>query len=69
MRNSKKGCPHAKTMRYKSWPYYGFWQEIFSKDRATGEHAAGAMDLVNEMLRTEVSYAMDLDEKVGEKKE
>ncbi|KAL8532950.1 hypothetical protein ACS0TY_009274 [Phlomoides rotata] len=61
-----KAGPHVKTMRYKSWPYYGFWQEIFGKDRATGEHAAGAMDLVNELLKTEAAGAMDPVEKVGE---
>ncbi|KAL8534167.1 hypothetical protein ACS0TY_010247 [Phlomoides rotata] len=49
----KKADPHVKTMCYKSWPYYSFWQEIFGKDQATGEHAEGAMDLVNELLKTE----------------
>ncbi|KAL8541829.1 hypothetical protein ACS0TY_002908 [Phlomoides rotata] len=40
--------------------------EIFGKDRATREHAAGAMDLVNESLKTEAAGAMDLIVKVGE---
>ncbi|KAL8530740.1 hypothetical protein ACS0TY_007687 [Phlomoides rotata] len=31
----KRADPHVKTMCYKSWPYYSFWQEIFGKDRAT----------------------------------
>ncbi|KAL8463582.1 hypothetical protein ACS0TY_034293 [Phlomoides rotata] len=64
--NQKNTDPHVKTMRYKSWPYYGFWQEIFGKDRATGEHDVGAMDLVNELLKTEATGSMDLVEKVGE---
>ncbi|KAL0329176.1 UNVERIFIED_CONTAM: hypothetical protein Sradi_4904300 [Sesamum radiatum] len=28
----------AKTLRYKSFPYYAQWCEVFGKDRATGEH-------------------------------
>ncbi|KAL0340092.1 UNVERIFIED_CONTAM: hypothetical protein Sradi_4526000 [Sesamum radiatum] len=28
--------PTARTMRYKAWPFYPAWREIFSKDRATG---------------------------------
>lgn len=31
--------PLARTMRYKSWPHYHHWCEIFGKDRATGENA------------------------------
>ncbi|KAL0328338.1 UNVERIFIED_CONTAM: hypothetical protein Scaly_2266400 [Sesamum calycinum] len=27
----------AKTMRYKSWPFFPAWREIFGKDRAIGE--------------------------------
>ncbi|KAL0295081.1 UNVERIFIED_CONTAM: hypothetical protein Sradi_6853500 [Sesamum radiatum] len=27
----------AKTLRYKSFPYYAQWCEVFGKDRATGE--------------------------------
>ncbi|KAL8489564.1 hypothetical protein ACS0TY_025468 [Phlomoides rotata] len=50
----------------KKKPYYDLWQEIFGKDRATGEHAAGAMDLVNELLKTKAAGTMDPVEKVGE---
>ncbi|KAL8547144.1 hypothetical protein ACS0TY_006745 [Phlomoides rotata] len=64
----KRVDPHVKLLRYKSWPYYGFWQEIFGKDRATGEHAADAMDLVNEMLRTEAAPEVNPGEQVGENK-
>ncbi|KAL0404389.1 UNVERIFIED_CONTAM: hypothetical protein Sradi_2079700 [Sesamum radiatum] len=28
--------PIARTMRYKTWPFYPAWREIFSKDRVTG---------------------------------
>lgn len=31
--------PSARSMRYKSWPHYHHWCEIFGKDRATGENA------------------------------
>ncbi|KAL8471941.1 hypothetical protein ACS0TY_029254 [Phlomoides rotata] len=63
--------PHVKGMRFKSWPYYLQWGDIFGKDRATGEHAADAMDIVNDLLRsteTEESIGLgkkDLGESVG----
>ncbi|KAL8498316.1 hypothetical protein ACS0TY_021584 [Phlomoides rotata] len=47
----KKADPHVKGMRFKSWPYYEQWQDIFGRDRATGEHAVAAIDIVNDMLR------------------
>ncbi|KAL0311987.1 UNVERIFIED_CONTAM: hypothetical protein Sradi_5598000 [Sesamum radiatum] len=28
--------PTARTMRYKSWPYFPAWREIFGRDRADG---------------------------------
>ncbi|GER31334.1 melanocyte-stimulating hormone receptor [Striga asiatica] len=45
-----KANPKAKTMCYKSWPFYGDWVEIFGKDRATGEGAQGFTDAVNGVL-------------------
>ncbi|KAL0413105.1 UNVERIFIED_CONTAM: hypothetical protein Sradi_1512200 [Sesamum radiatum] len=30
---------HTKTMRYKSWPFFPAWREIFGKDRAAGDEA------------------------------
>lgn len=36
-------------MRYKSWPYYDDWKEIYGKDRATGETAEDILDAWNEM--------------------
>ncbi|KAL0285371.1 UNVERIFIED_CONTAM: hypothetical protein Sangu_2782400 [Sesamum angustifolium] len=30
---------YVKTLRFKSFPYYPAWTEIFGKDRATWEHA------------------------------
>ncbi|GFP98739.1 hypothetical protein PHJA_002017800 [Phtheirospermum japonicum] len=37
-------------MRYKSWPFFKDWCDIFGKDRATGENAQGLVDAVNEVL-------------------
>ncbi|KAK6119384.1 hypothetical protein DH2020_046872 [Rehmannia glutinosa] len=37
-------------MRYKSWPYYKDWCEIFGKDRATGENAEGFADALHDVL-------------------
>ncbi|KAL8527463.1 hypothetical protein ACS0TY_005351 [Phlomoides rotata] len=46
----KKADPHVKGMRFKYWPYYEQWQDIFGRDRVTGEHAAAAIDIMNDML-------------------
>ncbi|GER39242.1 integrase-type DNA-binding superfamily protein [Striga asiatica] len=37
-------------MRYKSWPFYADWLEVFGKDRATGEGAMGFADAVTGVL-------------------
>ncbi|KAL8521810.1 hypothetical protein ACS0TY_012103 [Phlomoides rotata] len=47
----KKIDPKVVSMRHKSWPYYESWLDIFGKDRATGEHAADPIDIVNELMR------------------
>ncbi|KAL8476163.1 hypothetical protein ACS0TY_028719 [Phlomoides rotata] len=41
--------PCVKGLRYKTWPYYPQWIEIFGKDRATGENVVDPIDLVNEL--------------------
>ncbi|KAL8470142.1 hypothetical protein ACS0TY_032856 [Phlomoides rotata] len=62
--SKKKADPHVKGMGFKSWPYYLQWQDIFGKDRATREHAADAIDIVNDMLRsTETGESVGLDKK------
>ncbi|GFP96662.1 hypothetical protein PHJA_001810300 [Phtheirospermum japonicum] len=38
-------------MRFKSWPLYGDWCDIFGKDRATGENAQRFADAVDELPR------------------
>ncbi|KAL8487191.1 hypothetical protein ACS0TY_023745 [Phlomoides rotata] len=42
--------------------------ETQKRDRAIGEHAADAMDLVNEMLRTKAAPEVNLGEQVGRNK-
>ncbi|KAL8540885.1 hypothetical protein ACS0TY_002215 [Phlomoides rotata] len=44
--------PQVKGIRYKTWPYYSHWLEIFGKDRATGENALDPNDLVNDLNRS-----------------
>ncbi|XP_059298351.1 uncharacterized protein LOC132051072 [Lycium ferocissimum] len=36
-----KADPNAKGMQNKTWPLFEDWEEIFGKDRATGEFAEG----------------------------
>ncbi|KAL8513397.1 hypothetical protein ACS0TY_012745 [Phlomoides rotata] len=50
----KKIDPKVVSMRHKSWPYYESWLDIFGKDRATGEHVADPIDIVNELMRNEI---------------
>lgn len=42
-------------MRYKSWPYYEVWQEIFGKDRANGEAAEDLLDAYNAIGEEDIS--------------
>ncbi|KAL0461163.1 UNVERIFIED_CONTAM: hypothetical protein Slati_0003900 [Sesamum latifolium] len=37
--NYAKSDPFARSLRYKSFPLYDEWCEVFGKDRATGENA------------------------------
>ncbi|KAL8545813.1 hypothetical protein ACS0TY_005798 [Phlomoides rotata] len=45
----RRADPQVKGSRYKSWPYYARWIEIFGKDRATRENAMDPIDLVNDL--------------------
>ncbi|KAH0636006.1 hypothetical protein KY290_036406 [Solanum tuberosum] len=45
--------PNAKSMNLKKCPLFADWEEIFSKDRATGEFAEGPEDIVEEIERIE----------------
>ncbi|KAL8524664.1 hypothetical protein ACS0TY_014316 [Phlomoides rotata] len=44
--------PQVKGIRYKTWPYYSHWLEIFGKDLATGENAMGPNNLVIDLYRS-----------------
>ncbi|KAG8390739.1 hypothetical protein BUALT_Bualt01G0114900 [Buddleja alternifolia] len=48
--NFVKTDSNARNMRYKTWPLYKDWVEIFGKDRATGEGAEGFADVVEEQV-------------------
>ncbi|KAL0454244.1 UNVERIFIED_CONTAM: hypothetical protein Slati_0763600 [Sesamum latifolium] len=39
--------PSARGMRYKSWPFFPEWSNIFDKDRATGDRSWDPTQLVN----------------------
>ncbi|KAL8476180.1 hypothetical protein ACS0TY_028733 [Phlomoides rotata] len=43
--------PHSKGLRYKTWPYYPQWIEIFGKDMATGENVVDPINLINDLYR------------------
>ncbi|KAL8469563.1 hypothetical protein ACS0TY_032417 [Phlomoides rotata] len=55
--------PHVKGLRYKTWPYYSQWIEIFGKDRATGENAVDPIDIVNELYRADLDQEGDTGDK------
>ncbi|KAG5586447.1 hypothetical protein H5410_046881 [Solanum commersonii] len=51
----KKVDPNAKNLNKKKWPMFVDWEEIFGKDRATGEFAEGPLDVVEEIQRSQSS--------------
>ncbi|KAL8517075.1 hypothetical protein ACS0TY_015346 [Phlomoides rotata] len=62
-----EGCrradPHVKGVRFKTWPYYTQWIEIFGKNRGTSENVVDPIDLVNELDRNVVEQKWDTYEK------
>ncbi|KAL8498006.1 hypothetical protein ACS0TY_021377 [Phlomoides rotata] len=60
----KMGDPHVKTMRFKSWPYYSQWTDIFGKDRTTGEGAVDPTNMVNELIEETGEEEGDIADKV-----
>lgn len=56
-----KAEPNARLMRPKSWPFYHDWCENFGKDRATGEHARGFSDMVEDLNDKEKQNENDVD--------
>ncbi|KAF3665155.1 putative ABC transporter B family member 25-like [Capsicum annuum] len=47
--------PKARNMNTKKWPMFADWEELFGKDRATGEHAEGPLDTVEDILKNQTS--------------
>ncbi|KAL8465078.1 hypothetical protein ACS0TY_034538 [Phlomoides rotata] len=60
---SRRADPHLKCVRFKSWPYYSQWMEIFGKDRATGENAVDPLDLFYELMSVNLEQEGEVDEK------
>ncbi|KAK6796261.1 hypothetical protein RDI58_003962 [Solanum bulbocastanum] len=50
-----KDEPGASNMNTKKWPLFADWKEIFGNDRATGEHAEGPLDAVEDILKSRIS--------------
>ncbi|KAG8373178.1 hypothetical protein BUALT_Bualt12G0144000 [Buddleja alternifolia] len=46
--------PKARAMRWKSWPYYDSWCEIFGKDRANGNGAEDFHDAFVGVIHKEI---------------
>lgn len=40
-------------MNTKKWPMFEDWEEIFGKDRATGEFAEGPLDASKEIQKSQ----------------
>ncbi|KAL8480012.1 hypothetical protein ACS0TY_026809 [Phlomoides rotata] len=60
----KRADPHVKGLRYKTWPYYPQWIEVFGKDKATGENDVDPIDLINELYRTGMDQEGDTGDNV-----
>lgn len=61
----------ARNMNTKKWPMFANWEEIFGKDRATGEYAEGPLDVVEDIVKNQTSgvssdmsleFLIDVDE-------
>ncbi|KAK6791315.1 hypothetical protein RDI58_010396 [Solanum bulbocastanum] len=50
-----KDEPSASNMNTKKWPLFADREEVFGKDRATGEHAEGPLDAVEDILKSRTS--------------
>ncbi|KAH6832664.1 hypothetical protein C2S53_006451 [Perilla frutescens var. hirtella] len=54
--------PGVKSLRFKSFPYFKDWIEIFGKDRATGKNAQGPEDLAKDANEEPYIPHFDVDE-------
>ncbi|KAL8542393.1 hypothetical protein ACS0TY_003312 [Phlomoides rotata] len=62
--SSRQAKPNLKSVRFKSWPYYSQWLEIFGKDRATGENAVDPLDLFHELMRVDLDHVGETEDKL-----
>ncbi|KAL0282119.1 UNVERIFIED_CONTAM: hypothetical protein Sangu_2969000 [Sesamum angustifolium] len=46
-------------MRFKSWPYFAAWCEIFGKDRVTSENAQDPTEFGNKVHEEECNEETD----------
>ncbi|KAL8557007.1 hypothetical protein ACS0TY_004473 [Phlomoides rotata] len=60
---SRQVDPHVKSVRFKSWPYYPHWLEIFGKDRATCDSVVDPLDLFQELMRVDMDQAGETGDK------
>ncbi|XP_057777645.1 uncharacterized protein LOC130996154 [Salvia miltiorrhiza] len=44
---------NASRMRFKSWPMFESWKEVFGNDRATGDNAEDVMEAVHKMYQAD----------------
>lgn len=42
-------------MNIKKWSMFADWKKIFDKDRATGKHTKGPLDVVEYILKSQTS--------------
>ncbi|KAL8504109.1 hypothetical protein ACS0TY_022732 [Phlomoides rotata] len=56
-----KADPNASNMRYKPWPLYDDWNEIFGTDRANGRAAEDIIDVVTGIRNESVPDLGDQD--------
>ncbi|KAL8532105.1 hypothetical protein ACS0TY_008644 [Phlomoides rotata] len=61
--SSRQADPYLKSVRFKSWPYYPQWLDIFGKDRATGESAVDQIDLFQELMHVDLDQAGETGDK------
>ncbi|KAL8552374.1 hypothetical protein ACS0TY_001171 [Phlomoides rotata] len=54
-----KADPNATNMRYKAWPFYDYWNEIFGIDRANGRAAEDVADAANAILSEDAPNLRD----------
>ncbi|KAG8372448.1 hypothetical protein BUALT_Bualt12G0067300 [Buddleja alternifolia] len=50
---------NVRTMRYKSWPFYTHWRDIFGKDRATGENVEGFVEAIQGLFNKDTQIQFE----------